>query len=161
MSKQSDPRAALVTRIGLPFKDLGRTSEGLDCWGLVVLSYKEDLGIDLPHFDTDYQDARQVKSISTIIERERIEWTEVPEGQEQPYDVILLREGALVVHVGLIVKTGQFIAAERNDGVCLQRYPSPSNPNRVFGIYRHPVMVARAHERIAATADIKREPAQA
>jgi cell wall-associated NlpC family hydrolase len=34
--------------VGLPYRAGGRERDGLDCWGLIRLIYREQLGIDLP-----------------------------------------------------------------------------------------------------------------
>ncbi len=39
--------------VGIPYKHNGRNKNGLDCWGLVYLFFKE-LGIELPKNDGEY-----------------------------------------------------------------------------------------------------------
>lgn len=36
--------------IGIPFKNGGRSLKGIDCYGLIWLIYKNELGIELPDF---------------------------------------------------------------------------------------------------------------
>jgi len=36
--------------IGLSYKELGRDFSGVDCYGIIVLIFKNELGIDLPDF---------------------------------------------------------------------------------------------------------------
>ena len=36
--------------INLPYKNLGRSFDGVDCYGLIWLIYKGELGIELPDF---------------------------------------------------------------------------------------------------------------
>ena len=50
------------TYLGIPWKVAGRDRDGLDCWGLVYLFYKERFGIALPTglgFDYSAADARE------------------------------------------------------------------------------------------------------
>jgi len=37
--------------IGIPFVEYGRSFKGVDCYGLVWLAFKEELGIELPDYD--------------------------------------------------------------------------------------------------------------
>lgn len=89
--------------IGIPFKPDGRDHVGLDCWGLVVTIYKEQLNIELPSWsgvfkDQSYSCLKQVAR-SMAIERDR--WLKID--KPEPFDVVLLRTGAHVWHVGCVI----------------------------------------------------------
>ena len=36
--------------IGIPYKELGRDESGVDCYGLCVVVYNRELGLDIPGF---------------------------------------------------------------------------------------------------------------
>ena len=45
----------IITKyLGIPYKNMGRDLEGLDCWGLVLALYKDILKIDLPDTIDNY-----------------------------------------------------------------------------------------------------------
>ena len=46
--------------VGVPYKLHGRDEDGLDCWGLVRLIYKEQKDIDLPSLSEEYFTADEV-----------------------------------------------------------------------------------------------------
>jgi len=77
--------------IGIPFKYGGRTKEGIDCWGLVVIIYKEKLGVEL--FDmSGYEPTVESSSIfyKSISEFSRMwEKIDVDTNKLQTYDIIL------------------------------------------------------------------------
>ena len=62
--------------IGLPFKCGGRDQNGLDCWGLVVLLYRELRGIELPAC-TGYESIDDWRTIRTLIDTACANWTVV------------------------------------------------------------------------------------
>lgn len=88
---------------GIPYKSHGRDNNGLDCWGLVFLVHKEQLGVELPAWSHLYRDAHCVnlKEIKTHTEPFKT-WQEV----EKPKigDVALFEVGR-GFHVGLCVDT--------------------------------------------------------
>lgn len=46
--------------IGIPFVAHGDTHEGVSCWGLVQLYYREQLGIELKSYDYGPEDRREI-----------------------------------------------------------------------------------------------------
>ena len=53
--------------VGLPFKDGGRTREGLDCYGLVVAIYRDVFAIDLPAYEGSYVSAHERDEIAALL----------------------------------------------------------------------------------------------
>src|SRR5687767_9653450 len=47
--------------IGTPFVAKGRDRVGLDCWGVIVLAYRELLGVELPGYESDYEHTTSVE----------------------------------------------------------------------------------------------------
>lgn len=81
--------------IGIPFKYGGRDKMGTDCWGVVVMVYKDHLGIDL--FDIqEYEPSTEVsttfyKSFSSVHK----DWKEIDMNlySLHPYDIIVFALG--------------------------------------------------------------------
>ena len=44
--------------VGIPYKPGGRTREGVDCYGLLVLLFANEYGINLPDWNRDWQNLR-------------------------------------------------------------------------------------------------------
>lgn len=128
--------------IGLPFRSHGRDREGLDCWGLVRLVYRERLGIELPGYDEAYGDARTDRaSIATEILARRDEaWTLVKPGTERPADVLLFELAGQPCHVGLVVDPDErtMLHCEASGiGSCIERWDSPLWEQRLIGVWRY------------------------
>lgn len=129
--------------VGLPFVDGGRDRSGVDCWGLVRLVYREQLGVDLP----DFAEIRAIdwRSVARAIvdAQESIDWIAVLRGQERPFDVVLMRghsEGnrpvSIVNHVGVVAPGGCVLHAEEATDVVCPPLSSPSVSYRISGVYR-------------------------
>ncbi|OGO06514.1 MAG: hypothetical protein A2Y92_00780 [Chloroflexi bacterium RBG_13_57_8] len=97
----------------IPFRDMGPGWDGCDCWGLVLLFYKTELGIDLQSHGGEYAGVKDMASITKIAEAERKKWSVVdPPGM--PGDVVempLLRRG---FHVGVVAAPGLILHIEEN-----------------------------------------------
>jgi cell wall-associated NlpC family hydrolase len=128
--------------VGLPFKSLGRERDGVDCWGLVHLVYREQLGREVPSYSADYADAFDLEEVAALVRGEMISrWREVPRGAERIGDVILLRLRGQPSHTGIVVDTEAagrwFLHARERVHSCLERYDTMRWEKRVLGFYRY------------------------
>lgn len=117
----------------LPWKAGGRSFDGVDCWGLVYLWYKE-LSIDIPSYDY-YAYGRNTASTVRIIAQEKEKnWIEVYEPERN--DVILLRVGGLAVHVGIYLGNDKMLHIEEGREACVADLTRSEWKNRILGYYR-------------------------
>jgi cell wall-associated NlpC family hydrolase len=127
----------------IPFLERGRSVEGVDCWGLIVLIYREQFGITLPPYADSYETTSRVSAdaMAATVEHEKAEhWRAVAEADACFPDAILLRLWNRPMHVGVVIERGRFLHAIEGVGVCVERYKDRQWINRVLGFYRHRAM---------------------
>lgn len=91
--------------VGIPQVDHGRDWSGVDCWGLVWLVYREELGITLPDY-CGYGSVAEHAEIAALIDGAAVSPLWEPAAVPRPLDVALFRCGRFNTHVGLIVRPG-------------------------------------------------------
>lgn len=92
--------------LGIPFAELGRTRDGCDCLGLVMLVYRECLGIELQ--EPGYAHTRD-PNIPALIESEATRWQSIETPQR--FDVALFR--GVYWHLGIITEPGKMLHVDR------------------------------------------------
>lgn len=123
--------------IRIPFREHGRGPYGVDCWGLACIIFREELNIELPPMDGDYEDTRD-KKISELIKSGSVSWNVVPCGQEKPFDIAVFRMLGRPMHIGIVVKPGRMVHCERGSGVYLTDYNKEGQWNkRLESFYRY------------------------
>ena len=140
---------SIQTYLRLKYREGGRERPLVDCWGLYRLIVGEERGIWLAEFA-----GQEVPlSIARTTQREVAggDWIEIPAGEEQPCDVVLmtglLGEGratlSAAIHVGCVMEPGRMIDIEKAGGVRSRAFRTtprlralPAVANRVVGIYR-------------------------
>ena len=132
---QVDIPAWVETYIGLPFKEHGRTRDGVDCWGLVRLVLADRFDIRLPAYVTGYASTEDAADIAGLIRGEMGPWVETPEAR--PGDAVLMRLRAQPCHVGLVVARGWMLHVEDGIDSCLERYDGARWSRRVVGVFRY------------------------
>ena len=122
--------------IGIPFKERGRDRQGIDCYGLVALIFKEQCGIDLPLFVEGYERIKgEEANISAQIQAEAVAWETVTD--PDPFDVAVFRIAGLPLHVGVVAIPGYMIHALKGCDVSCERYQHPLWQPRLDGFYRY------------------------
>lgn len=117
------------------FKERGRTREGVDCWGLVCLFYKDFFNIELE----DHLDCYSSVTDRTIAVRAQREIETVWQNVKEPRkgDVILCRLAGRPMHVGLYIPIGNMLHIERGSYPVIEELGGIKWKNRILGFYRH------------------------
>lgn len=120
--------------IGIPFKEQGRSFSGVDCWGLAVLYYKEEFGIDLPLFTDSYslQDNARLQELISI---KKEAWHRV--AKPKVGDLVLFKVLGSETHIGIYIGENKFLHAMRNIGSAVQDLSSTEWNRRVIGYYSY------------------------
>jgi len=119
--------------IGIPYKERGRSLDGVDCWGLVCLMYA-DMDINVPSYLHEYITSSDIDSVATAINKNKSNWRKV----EAPDvgDVLVFNIMGFPCHVGVYVGQGDFIHSFRGTAVCVERLNSISWSRRLSEVYR-------------------------
>nr|WP_309504274.1 NlpC/P60 family protein [uncultured Roseovarius sp.] len=125
----------LSNYVGLPFRDGGRDRPAVDCWGLIVLAYRECLGIDLPLYGDVL--ASDLRRVSRSVDAGKDGWRRVETPREMDVAVMRLPSSKRVGHVGIYAGRGQILHAEQASGVALERVSSPVIASRIVGFWRY------------------------
>lgn len=122
---------------GIPYAEKGRTTDGIDCWGLARLVLFEQLGLDTPDYGEAYDDAGDKKVIPAVIsEGLEKEWVRVD--KPQLFDLIILSVGKRKMHVGIVVGRIDFLHSPEGKSLSLvDRFTDDHYKHRIEGFYRH------------------------
>jgi cell wall-associated NlpC family hydrolase len=116
--------------IGIPFKYGGRTYKELDCYGLVMLLYKELHGMDIP----DVISPEFLADIADLVSVEKLKWTPSP---LEAGTVIIFNIKGYGSHVGYMIDDDKMIHTwEKTGGVTIERL-SLGWKHRVLGSYKY------------------------
>lgn len=124
----------LIQYVEIPFKSHGRDREGLDCYGLVCLVYKELLGLTLQSWSHLYNDAHRVNPSS--VQQGFDQWQKV----DKPLigDLALFQAGR-GMHVGICLdrKGVQMLHTTEGVAVSVEKISSPHWSKRFRGFYHY------------------------
>ena len=120
--------------IGLPYESNGRTRAGVDCWGLVRLFYREQLGLELPDYSELYSGSWDPQ-LSDVIDQHKSGWSETQDAQ--PGDVCLFNIYGEPAHVGVYLGARRFLHAREGRDSVVESLDSPQWSRRFGGFYRY------------------------
>lgn len=125
-------RSLYVDLIGVPFRQFGRTLQGLDCFGLVMTIYKRR-GIIVP--DVKYGDTDESRNAAITSPTNLKGWEKT---EQRPGVAVAFRKNGVVQHCGIVIDDDRFIhSSEDHCGVVVGRFSRNGNLFRqtVAGFY--------------------------
>jgi len=127
--------------VGLPFKEKGRTFEGVDCWGLLRLFYKEIFNIVLPSYHENYQTAFDEKEISQLINNKKTDWYPVQYNDINFGDGVLLRLKGEPMHIGIVLRKNKMLHVTEKTNSVVENYSGLIWRKRIIGFFRHKLLM--------------------
>lgn len=120
--------------VGLPYKDNGRDITGIDCWGLVRLYYKDELGIELPSYSNEYEGPNDPSAIAAINNyKDNWELTTTP----NIGDIALFNIYGEPAHVGLYIGNNNFLHSREGKDSVIESVAGVKWNKRLAGIYKY------------------------
>lgn len=119
--------------VGLPWRRDGRTIDGCDCWGLVVLVYRDVWAIDLP----PYHGA--IDATEAAIARGAAEgpWRRIDLSVAREGDLVTMRAGRGGGHVGIVAGDGLMLHMVEARSSRLDRWTRGPWGLSLTGLWRH------------------------
>ena len=121
--------------VGIPFADHGRDASGCDCWGLVRLFYREQLGIELSDLGPTYRDTTDAGGMRRVYDDQLACWR--PVKTPAPGDAVVLKVRGEPVHVGVVVDRRRMLHVESGTDAVVERFDGALWAPRLIGFYRH------------------------
>lgn len=112
---------------------------GVDCYGLVCLIYRQELGITLNSYDGIFvdQSALTMLKLAEEMNKERDNW--LKGDTPQAFDMIQLRTGRHAFHVGIMIDDKWMMHIEDGIDSVIESIKSPIWANRIEWVYRCPM----------------------
>ena len=120
--------------IGLPYKDNGRDTAGVDCWGLVCLFYKNEFDIDLPSYTDEYSGPYD-PSVTRVINIYKDKWDNTTTPAEG--DVLVFNIYGEPAHVGVYIGNNKFLHSREGKDVVIESLNNVKWIKRLEGIYQY------------------------
>jgi len=94
--------------LNIPYKDFGRDYDGIDCYGLFLLIYKEELGIILPDYMFDKSCMEDASD--WYVEDYPKFFKAIGKGDKmQAFDALMFRHKGMDTHVGIAINDAEFL----------------------------------------------------
>ncbi len=122
--------------VKIPYRFNGRDFDGVDCWGLVTLWFRHELGIELLDYKHDKKNSLEVSNSGVFAENAHKEFRPISDDQIQRHDAILMQNASYTPnHIGVYLGGGKFLHSLDEYGTTVSKLSVWRS--RICGFYRH------------------------
>lgn len=105
--------------VGIPYAVGGRDRNGLDCWGLLCVVFREQRGVELPDWHAERDAMRStVRAISRGVADSMHDDLARRLDAPEPWAIVISERGIAAYHAGLCVGRHHVLHASRRGVVC-------------------------------------------
>lgn len=117
----------------------GRSEDGADCWGLIVLFYRKELGIELPLYEWVAPDkSTRHKTTCEQAKQMAIDIGLFEEVDSPEYgDIVLLNMLGMPIHVGVVIDKNLMMHTGSTHGVVIEDFTETKWNRRVKSFHRY------------------------
>lgn len=125
--------------VGLPWKFAGRSRDGVDCWGLLWLVYRNVAGIHVASYERETLDAPEREQIAALLTSDRAKspWRSIASGSEQEFDMAVFRRAGIESHVGIVIDRCRMLHILHGGESCIERFDEGRWKPKLIGFHRH------------------------
>ena len=120
--------------IGIPYVEKGRDENGVDCWGLVRLVYKNELDIALPSFNTEYETSDNER-LEELFAQYKEGWQSVD--SPEVGDVVIFRIFGYESHIGVCVGDNNFLHVREGRDSVIESLNNAKWNRRITGFFKY------------------------
>ena len=121
--------------VGIPYSDNGRDRKGCDCFGLLMLVYAEQLGVQLPDLDLSYT-GLDARASATFMQNYPSEEWGVAVQNPEPWDCMVFRRGKYESHVALYLGDGYMLEVSQGQCASISKFETSKWRTRLSRILR-------------------------
>lgn len=123
--------------VGLPYLPGGRDRNGVDCWGLAQMVWREVFGHDLPAYEGPAWVPGITDDVGAATRNYAEAFVKVAYGDERCGDGVVIRMRGYPLHLALIVGDGMMLHIDGSTDSCLEPYTAPRWRSRLVEFYRY------------------------
>jgi cell wall-associated NlpC family hydrolase len=126
--------------VGIPYvkggRDIGNPQNGLDCWGLATLFYKNEYGVILPSYTDISMTTDRIKEVSgQLVQTDCYKHFNTVQ-KSKAGDLILLRVGGHPIHIGIVLDNKLMLHANTGSSV-IETYKGMKWQQRIHSFLRY------------------------
>ena len=125
--------SVVLKYLNIPFKHCGRSASGVDCYGLVYMFYKNELGIKLPEY---HYEAEWMKQGLDLIQKNYWEHFEHTD-RIKKYCIVTFKglQTKIVSHMGIMIDDISFLHVPHSLLVCMDKITNIFWKKTVYGYF--------------------------